>query len=69
LKYGEDIKDMVLKVQVDNEDYVLNLSDYLDGLKEKADIYAKSDLTVEEEDILKKPVLLVSKENYKIVIN
>lgn len=69
LKYGEDIKDMVLKVQVDNNDYVLNLSDYLDELKEKADIYAKSDLTVEEEDILKKPALLVSKENYKIVIN
>ena len=68
-KYGEDIKDMMLKVQIDNKEYTLDLSDYLNELKEKADIYAKSDLTNEEKELLKKPALIVTEENYKIVIN
>jgi hypothetical protein len=60
---------MVLKFQVDNQEYSLDLSNHLDELKEKADIYAKSDLTKEEKEILKEPALLVSEENYKIAIN
>ena len=68
-EYYEDIKDMIFKVQVDNQEYTLDLSDYLDELKEKSDIYAKSDLTDEEKEMLKKPALEVSEENYKIVIN
>ena len=69
VKYYEDIKDMIFKVQVDNQEYKLDLSDYLDELKEKSNIYAKSDFTDEEKEILKKPALEVSEENYKIVIN
>lgn len=68
-KYGEDIKDMILKVKVDDKDYMLDLSNYLDELKQKADIYAKSDLTDEEKEMLKRPALLVLKENYKIVVS
>jgi hypothetical protein len=60
---------MTFKVQVDNKEYSLDLSGVLDELKEKADIYAKYDLTDEEKEILKKPALEVSEENYKIVIN
>ena len=65
VKYHEDIKDMILN----NKEYTLDLSNYLDELKEKSDIYAKSDLTDEEKEMLKKPALEVSEENYNIVIN
>ena len=68
-EYYENVDDMVLKLQVENEEYSLNLSDYLDELKEKADIYAKSDLTDEEKEILKMPALEVTEKNYKMVIN
>ena len=68
-KYYDRIDDMVLKFQANNQEYSLNLLDYLDELKEKADLYAKSDLTNEEEEILKGPALEVSEENYKIIIN
>ena len=68
-EYYENVDDMVLKLQVENEEYSLNLSDYLDELKEKADIYAKSDLTNEEKEILKMPALEVTEKNYKMVIN
>ena len=68
-KYYDDTKNMVLKLQVDNQEYTLDLSNYLDNLKEKSDVYKKSDLTDEEKEILKWPALEVSEENYKIVIN
>ena len=68
-KYYEYIDDMILKIQVDNQEYTLNLSEHLDNLKEKSDIYKKSDLTEEEKEILKWPALEVTEENYKIVIN
>ena len=68
-KYYEDTDDMILKIQTDNQEYTLNLSDHLDELKEKSDIYKKSDLNDEEKEILKKPALEISEENYKIVIN
>ena len=68
-KYYEHTDDMILKIQTDNQEYTLNLSDHLDELKEKSDIYKKSDLNDEEKEILKKPALEISEENYKIVIN
>ena len=68
-KYYEDIENMILKIQVNNQEYTLDLSSYLDELKKKADIYAKSDLNNEEEELLKNPALTVTEENYKIVIN
>ncbi len=68
-KYYERVEDMILKLQVDDQEYTLDLSSYIDELKEKADIYEKSDLSEEEKEILKKPALEVSEGNYKIVIN
>ena len=67
--YYDYIDDMTLKFQTNDQEYSLNLSDYLDELKEKADLYAKSDPTNEEKEILKWPALEVSEENYKIIIN
>ena len=68
-KYYDDTENMALKLQIDNQEYTLDLSNYLDELKEKADLYAKSDLTSEEKEILQWPALIISEENYKIVIN
>ena len=68
-KYYEGIENMILKLQVDNQEYTLNLSSHFDKLKEKSDLYAKSDLTIEEKEILQWPALEVSQDNYKIVIN
>ena len=68
-KYYENINYMTFTIEVDNQEYTLDLSNYLDELKEKADLYAKSDLTSEEKEILQWPALIVSEENYKIVIN
>ena len=68
-KYYDNTENMILKLQVDNQEYTLDLSSHLDKLKEKADLYAKSDLTSEEKEILKLPALEVSEENYKIVVN
>ena len=68
-KYYEGIENMILKLQVDNQEYTLDLSNHLEELKEKADIHAKSNLTNEEEELLKYPALIVTEENYKIVIN
>jgi hypothetical protein len=45
------------------------LSNYIEQLKEKADIYAKSDLTDEEKSILEKPALELIEQDYKIIIN
>lgn len=60
---------MTLTIKVDNQEYTLDLSSNLDELKEKSDLYTKSNLTSEEKEILKEPALIVSEENYKIVIN
>jgi hypothetical protein len=45
------------------------LTDYLEELKEKSDIYAKSELTDEEEEILRNPALILTEPNYKVIIN
>jgi hypothetical protein len=45
------------------------LTDYLEELKEKSDIYAKSELTDEEKEILRNPALVLTEPDYKVIIN
>jgi len=68
-KYYENINYMTFTIEVDGQEYIFDLSSHLDELKEKADVYAKSDLTNEEEKLLRNPALIVTEDNYKIVIN
>ena len=68
-KYSDDVDDMFLKLYVDDVEYKLDLSGVIEELEWKAGIYAKSDLTDEEEGILKEPALVILEENYKIVIS
>lgn len=66
--YGS-FDDFTLDLQIDNQKYKVDLSNYIEQLKEKADIYAKSDLTDEEKSILEKPALELIEQDYKIIIN
>ena len=60
---------MILKIDADDQEYTLDLSNKIEELKEKADIYAKSDLTDEEKELLQQPAKEVIEDNYKIVID
>jgi hypothetical protein len=59
---------MILKLNIDDQEYEFNLTNYIDELKEKSEIYAKSDLTDEEKNILQQPALVLEEKNYKLVI-
>lgn len=65
----DDTENTNLKLEVDNKEYEFNLIDYIDELKKKSDIYAKSDLTEDEKNILQWPALVLEKDNYKLVIS
>ena len=64
-----NINDMTFNIEVDGQEYKVDLSSHLEELKEKADIYAKSELTNEEKELLRNPALIVTEPNYKVVIN
>ena len=58
-----DIED-TLKLEIDNQEYNINLLDYIELFQEKGDLYAESDWYDE-----KIPPLEILEDNYKIVIN
>lgn len=68
-KFYEDIENTTLKLTVDNSEYIIDLSPYLDELKEKADIYKKSSLTEDEKLILQNPAIIIDENNYRAVIS
>ena len=63
------MNDFTLNIEIDDQEYKVDLTDYLEELKEKSDIYAKSELTDEEEEILRNPALVLTEPNYKVIIN
>ena len=63
------MNDFTLDIQVDDQEYKVDLTDYLEELKEKSDIYAKSELTDEEKEILRNPALELIEPDYKVIIN
>ncbi len=60
--------DNTRKINLDNQEYTINLTEYTQQLLEKADLYRKSDLTSEEELQLNQPALIIDWENYKLII-
>jgi len=66
--YG-GFNDFTLNIQVDDQEYKVDLSNHIEELKEKSDIYAKSELTKEEEEILRNPALILTEPDYKVIIN
>lgn len=67
-KYYDWVENMILKFEIDWQKYDFDLSNHIDELKDKSDIYAKSDLTEEEKIILQSPALVLEDDNYKLVI-
>lgn len=63
------MNDFTLNIQVDDQEYKVDLTDYLEELKKKSDIYAKSELTDEEAEILRNPALVLTEPDYKVIIN
>ena len=63
------MNDFTLNIEIDDQEYKVDLTDYLEELKEKADIYAKSELTDEEEEILRNPALVLTEPDYKVIID
>ncbi len=63
------MNDFTLNIQVDDQEYKVDLTDYLEELKKKSDIYAKSELTDEEKEILRNPALVLTEPDYKLIIN
>ena len=63
------MNDFTLNIQVDDQEYNVDLTDYLEELKEKSDIYAKSELTDEEKEILRNPALELTEPDYKVIID
>ena len=63
------MNDFTLNIEIDDQEYKVNLTDYLEELKKKSDIYAKSELTDEEEKILRNPALVLIEPDYKVIIN
>lgn len=63
------MNDFTLNIEIDDQEYKVDLTDYLEELKKKSDIYAKSELTDEEEEILRNPALVLTEPNYKVIIN
>jgi hypothetical protein len=64
----DEVWDNILKLNLDNHEYTIDLSSYIPELLEKAKIYRKSDRTDEEKKEINKPALILDWENYKLVI-
>jgi hypothetical protein len=63
------MNDFTLNIEIDDQEYKVDLTDYLEELKEKADIYAKSELTDEEKELLRNPALVFTESDYKVIID
>ena len=63
------MNDFTLNIEIDDQEYNVDLTDYLEELKEKSDIYAKSELTDEEKEILRNPALVLTEYDYKVIID
>ncbi len=67
-KYEEDIRNNILRININNKDYRIDLWNNIEQLKEKAELYKKWDFTGEESDELKNPALILDWENYRLII-
>lgn len=58
-----------LKIKVWDQEYKIDLSDYIEQMKEKSELYTKTDYyTIEEQQQLGEPALILEQDNYKLII-
>ena len=62
-----DAEGLVLVLELNDQEYKLDLSNYLDELKEKSDAY-KDSSNADNQEMLKNPALIVDEDGYRIVI-
>jgi len=67
-EYNESTWNNILRLDLNNKEYRIDLSDYIPQLVEKSDLYKKNDYTNEEREELHKPALILDWEDYKLVI-
>ena len=67
-EYNEDRQNNILTIKVNNEEYKIDLSEHIQELIEKSELYRKSDPTNEDEEELKKPALILDWENYRLIV-
>ena len=65
-KYNGDTENLILKLDIENQDYEFDLSSYLDELKNKSDEY---EWKAERKETSWWPALILEEDNYKLVIN
>lgn len=64
----DDTSDNILKLNLDNQEYNIDLSSYIPELLEKAKIYRKYDRTDDEEKQINQPALILDWDNYRLII-
>lgn len=68
-KFGKyDMASNTIKLNFDNQEFTIDLWEYIPQLIEKAELYAKSDYTNEELEEIKKPALILDWENYRLIL-
>ena len=65
-KYNGDTENLILKLNIENQNYEFDLSSYLDELKNKSDEY---EWKTERKETSWWPALILEENNYKLVIN
>ena len=60
------INNKILELNIDNQKYIIDLTNYLDELKNKSEIFNKNN---KENIITITPALTLEIENYKLIIN
>ena len=64
----DETSDNILKLNLDNQEYNIDLSSYIPELLEKAKIYRKYDRTDDEEKQINQPALILDWDNYRLII-
>ena len=65
-KYNGDTENLILKLNIENQNYEFDLSSYLDELKNKSEEY---EWKAERKETSWWPALVLEENNYKLVIN
>ena len=65
-KYNGDTENLILKLNIENQNYEFDLSSYLDELKNKSEEY---EWKAERKEASWWPALIIEENNYKLVIN
>ena len=67
-EYNENTRNH-LKLNIEDKEYKIDLSNYIEKMKEKSELYKKTGHTNEEEQQLKEPALIIDQDDYRLIIS